>query len=56
MSFLMFWIMSVGGSSTYARYQILLSMTYNHFHILRLFDVLPNFPFTTRETIGDYYL
>ena len=29
----------------------------NHFHnILRLFDVLPNFPFTTGETIGDYYL
>ena len=31
--------------------------TYNHFHdILRLFDVLLNFPFTTSETIGDYYL
>ena len=29
----------------------------NQFHnILRLFDVLPNFPFTTSETIGDYYL
>ena len=29
----------------------------NHFHnILRLFDVLPNFPFTTSETICDYYL
>ena len=28
----------------------------NHFHILRLFDVLPNFPFTTSETMGDYYL
>ena len=29
----------------------------NHFpNILRLVDVLPNFPFTTRETIGDYYL
>ena len=24
--------------------------------ILRLFDVLPNFPFTTSETIRDYYL
>ena len=23
---------------------------------MRLVDVLPNFPFTTRETIGDYYL
>ena len=31
--------------------------TYNHFHnILRLFDVLPNFPFTTSKTMGDYYL
>ena len=30
---------------------------YNHFHnILRLFDVLPNFPFTTNETMCDYYL
>ena len=30
---------------------------YNHFHnILRLFNVLPNFPFTTSETMGDYYL
>ena len=30
---------------------------YNHFHnILRLFDVLPNFPFTTSEAMGDYYL
>ena len=27
------------------------------FHnILRLLDVLPNFPFTTSETMGDYYL
>ena len=25
-------------------------------NILRLFDVLPNFPFTTSETFGDYYL
>ena len=30
---------------------------YNQFHnIFRLFDVLPNFPFTTRETMRDYYL
>ena len=29
---------------------------YNQFHnILRLFDVLPSFPFTARETMGDYY-
>ena len=25
-------------------------------NILRLFDVLPNFPFTTSETMGDFYL
>ena len=30
---------------------------YNHFHnILRLFDVLPNFPLTTSGTMDDYYL
>ena len=29
----------------------------NHFNnILRPFDVLPNFPFTTSETMRDYYL
>ena len=28
---------------------------YNYFHnIFRLFDILPNFPFTTSETIRDY--
>ena len=32
-------------------------LSYNQFHnILRLFDVLPNFPFTTSETMGDWYL
>ena len=32
-------------------------LTSNHFHnILKLFDVLPNFPFTTSETMRDYYL
>ena len=31
--------------------------TYKDFHnILKLFDVLPNFPFTTSETTRDYYL
>ena len=31
--------------------------SYNQFHnILRLFDVLPNFPFTTSETMCDNYL
>ena len=24
--------------------------------LMRLLDVLPNFPFTTSETMGDYYL
>ena len=29
----------------------------NHFHnILGPFGVLPNFPFFTSETMGDYYL
>ena len=32
-------------------------LVYNQFHnVLRLFDVLPSFPFTTIETMGDYYL
>ena len=32
-------------------------LNYNHFqNILRLLDVLPRFPFTTSETMGDYYL
>ena len=31
--------------------------TNNYFHIiLRLFDVLPNFPITTSETMRNYYL
>ena len=31
--------------------------SYNEFHnILRVFDVLPNFPFTSSETMGDYHL
>ena len=35
----------------------MLQKAYNHFHnILRLLDVLPNFLFTTSETMRDYYL
>ena len=35
----------------------LILCTYNHFHnVLRLFDVLPNFPFTASKTMRDYYL
>ena len=35
----------------------LATIIYNHFHnILRLFDVLLNFPSTTSETMRDYYL
>ena len=34
-----------------------LTGNYNQLHnILRLFDVLPNFPFITSETIRNYYL
>ena len=33
------------------------SHSYNHFHnILKLFDVLPNFLFTTSKTMRHYYL
>ena len=36
---------------------VICGKNYNHFHnILRLFDVLPNFPFTTSETMHDGYL
>ena len=32
-------------------------LIYNQFpNILKIFDVLPNFPFTTSKTICDYYL
>ena len=32
------------------------AQNYNHFHnILRLLDVLPNFPFTTSERMHGYY-
>ena len=31
--------------------------SYNHFdNILRLFDILPNFPLFKSETMRDYYL
>ena len=37
--------------------EALFECTHNQFHnILRLFDVLPNFPFTTSEMMADYYL
>ena len=37
--------------------QYVLTVIRNHFYnILRFFDVLPNFPFTTSETMRDYYL
>ena len=37
--------------------EICLSVTiHNHFYnILRLFDALPNFPFTTSQAMRDYY-
>ena len=41
----------------YIQYICVHVQAYNHFHnILSLFDVLPNFPFTTSETMRDYYL
>ena len=37
--------------------EIMINPIYNYFHnIFRLLDVLPNFPFTTSETMGNYYL
>ena len=37
--------------------KIFLLYSYNHFHnILRLFDVLTNFPFTASETMRNYEL
>ena len=41
---------------TWGQYVTNNGMTACHFHILRLFDVLPNFLFTTSETIREYYL
>ena len=36
-------------------YLISQSLKYNHGHsIMRIFDILPNFPFTTSETKPDY--
>ena len=37
--------------------EVIVFWIYNHFHnILRLFGVLPNFSFTTSETMRDHYL
>ena len=42
-------------SGTVLSFCLCKSITCNPFHnILRLFDVLPNFPFTASETIRDY--
>ena len=35
---------------------ILLILIFAYRLLMRLLDVLPNFPFTTSETMGDYYL
>ena len=44
-----------GGIEKDQKYEM--GQVYNHFHnISRLFDVLPNFPFTTSEMMCDYYL
>ena len=42
---------------TFCELRLNMNWAYNHFHnILRLSDVLPNFPFTKSETMRDYYL
>ena len=44
-------------SNIYVKRTQVNKLIYNQFHnILRLFDVLPNFLFTTSETMGHYYL
>ena len=48
-------VMDISLSLEYAIKQAV--VIHNQFHnILRLFNVLPNFPLTTRETMSDYYL
>ena len=50
-----YFLMFSGGIEKDQKYEM--GQVYNHFHnILRLFDVLPNFPFTTSGTMRDYYL
>ena len=51
--FLLFW----SENTCWTPILIYYAATCNQFHnIVRLFDVLPNFPFSTSETMGDYYL
>ena len=39
------------------KYSKLIINTPDHNHnMMRFFDVLPNFPFTTKETMCEYYL
>ena len=41
----------------YKIFNFIAEIFWNHFHnILRLFDVLSNFPFTTNEMMRGYYL
>ena len=57
-----FFLFDYNGSAMLSLYLILekelsFSRNNNQFHdILRLLDVLPNFLFTTSETMGHYYL
>ena len=51
-----FWMVSKC-RPTSIKWNYQMKLFYNQFNdILRLFDVLPNFPFTTSETMYDYYL
>ena len=50
-------IVQMNGPYSISKFFIFLFKTYDQFHnILRLFDVLPIFSFTTSETMPDYYL
>ena len=44
--------------SNFGKFKLIISFdgTIMGHNIMRLFDVLPNFPFTASETMSDYYL
>ena len=51
------YIIDINIHKIYIHIYTLMKCIFNQFHnILRLFDVLPNFPFTASKTMSDYYL
>ena len=50
-------LLEIGTNPVTFNHTLMSNLIYNQFHnILRLFNVLLNSPFTTSETMGDYYL